>query len=444
MKPKTTFYPLRNFALITSVFLSFSCFSNNIYTSMSDGSWSDTNGTWSKDGGATDCFCSPPSDEIGSTNSKIEINHNIILDITTTLGAGSQLNISSGATLIGVDRKLILSGSANFNGIVQVKSLETKIGSVVTVDQTIFKSQNQVSISGIINVDASILEIINGNIYIEAPSGELYLTSGSKLKTSGNFNNENYTFVCSTCCIESTSGNIQNTSTGTLEGDGALLSVVGNVINDNVVSPNINWCVAGNSFGMNNSENCSLTNSICSISPLSLNSNRLYAFNEKNKKVILTWQNSILENDFTYDIYKSMNGNDWVNISSNNHSTESDKYMFNDINIQKGVFYYKIKFISSGSVYYSNISSVTIKDDRFFNLYPNPAKTNDYITLESEVNTQANLKIYSQMGQLVSSLDLMLKKGRNSINLNGLNPSFYTVIITAENSIYNQQLIISQ
>lgn len=73
-----------------------------------------------------------------------------------------------------------------------------------------------------------------------------------------------------------------------------------------------------------------------------------------------------------------------------------------------------------------------------FSVYPNPAKNQVNINLDSP---QASLKFYSINGQVI--LEKELKRGVNSINISEFSSGLYVVAIQSENSITTKKLVIN-
>jgi hypothetical protein len=77
-----------------------------------------------------------------------------------------------------------------------------------------------------------------------------------------------------------------------------------------------------------------------------------------------------------------------------------------------------------------------------FVVVPNPASINAEIRLQSNVNENAQLIVVNQMGQVVSTNEVNLVSGDNTITLNveALSNGLYTVLLKGDAINANQKL----
>jgi hypothetical protein len=98
-----------------------------------------------------------------------------------------------------------------------------------------------------------------------------------------------------------------------------------------------------------------------------------------------------------------------------------------------------------GNVQYSQVLSVATKNkaDYVSNIYPNPIKNGQSMTIElvSQKKQMANILVYNQQGKLMSTRERELNCGTNNINLkpgNFLLAGNYYLVIQINNQTIKQ------
>ncbi len=79
-------------------------------------------------------------------------------------------------------------------------------------------------------------------------------------------------------------------------------------------------------------------------------------------------------------------------------------------------------------------------------LYPNPTSANTTLEFENQSANDATVTVINQLGQIISTQNLPLVQGSNSLELNTIDLSngLYTVILETENNRVNRRLIIQK
>ncbi|MFP5470961.1 MAG: T9SS type A sorting domain-containing protein [Bacteroidia bacterium] len=304
---------------------------------------------------------------------------------------------------------------------------------------------NNSSVYGTVNLDGCWFEITVGNFTIEAPRGELNTTNGTQIKTAGNFQNYGTTNLCSTCCIESTGGNIFNGSsgnpTGIINGDGALYASSGNLNNFASVDTLLNWCVNGSSTGMPMADNCAGTISICTASPLYKSNVELSLSKNAQKSVLVSWTKSDRDVKF-YHIERSTDNENWDRIYFTS-SRSASIIQFTDYNPSKGDNYYRIvEEIGSEEYYFSDSKHIFIENGKVV-LYPNPSTQHQSIYITSDERSSAMVSIFDITGRSIFSSELVLEKGQNELKLPiEIVPAHYVVNISSEESVTSIPFIV--
>lgn len=188
---------------------------------------------------------------------------------------------------------------------------------------------------------------------------------------------------------------------------------------------------------------------ILPVTFLSLNAN--YSDN----KVMINWSadNAISTNHF--EVERSFDNDNFKAIAmlldgfSINSSAKSYKFNDNAAELNsKSIVYYRIKQIDNNGKYsYSNIISVRIQNSTRDNVqvFPNPFIGNLNIGINTKLNCNAEIKLISVAGQVMSVNSYSVNKGYNNIqisNLNNLTKGIYVAIIKVNGEIVSSQKVI--
>ena len=155
-------------------------------------------------------------------------------------------------------------------------------------------------------------------------------------------------------------------------------------------------------------------------------------------EVHINWLTTSENNIDFFVIERSNNSLDWekfkrIDVKKN----PSETFVYSEIDESPyfGISYYRLKQTNiKGENSFSEIKSITLKEtiNSELNIYPNPTK--NQITIEGIQDESSEIRVYSILGQDVTSLIRFIKKTnyRTVINLSGLENGIYFIKIGAE------------
>lgn len=249
--------------------------------------------------------------------------------------------------------------------------------------------------------------MLAGNFLI-AEEGNFNTSNGAKLELFvGNITNFGDIFICADCCIE-TRGNWTNELTGTVLGSGSALTNIGNMKNFNTpasFSSEINWCSAGNDFGMPSTEDCSVSTQTCGIVQLPTEISNFEGKNIGEYNEIF-WTTDSENNCDYFSLQKSYDGVNWIELDQHSgagNSQERQFYYSKDKNLRQ-ITYYRLEQVDlNGELKMSNPISVVRNDNNAINIYPNPAIASDVLSISGAEKGSAVL-IRNNKGQTIMNL----------------------------------------
>ena len=161
--------------------------------------------------------------------------------------------------------------------------------------------------------------------------------------------------------------------------------------------------------------------------------------------VLLSWRTSDEFNLSHFDVevargnanYQQNRFNTLVRISSNGGLGIEKEYNFTDIESGKtGVYYYRLKMVDiDGQFRYSSIKPIVFNNDLTWQLYPNPAESISYLTLQVAEGTTLQVRLIDLNGKILKQFS---KTGTGflqklPIELQGIPAGLYTIEVTTEN-----------
>ena len=419
------------------------------YTTIRNGDWND-GATWSTDGGSTTCNCTPGNNSSGNN---IYIKHHINLTNNITVNGGSQLIVhyssslsSPLSSLTAIDNSyLLFLGPIQLNKLVNGRTIG-KSGAQIDVHH-ILEINGQIDLyAGDLNLIGGYLNMLAGNFHV-AKNGNFTTSNGAKLELFvGNILNYGDIYICGDCCIE-TRGNWTNESTGTVLGSGSALTNIGNMKNFNTISSfssEINWCSAGNDFGMPSTENCSLSTLACGIVQLPTEISKFEGQNYGDYNEIV-WITDSENNCNYFSLQKSYDGFTWVEIDNQNgagNSIERVSYYSRDPNLRH-ITYYRLEQVDhNGDFKITKPISVTKNDDDALNIYPNPSISSDIIYI-SGIKDGSTVLVNNNKGQTVINLIVGENKlDRFEFSAAELTPGIYFIEVNNSTKVKYRKLVI--
>lgn len=178
----------------------------------------------------------------------------------------------------------------------------------------------------------------------------------------------------------------------------------------------------------------------CAPTPVQLTS-----FNGKYQggKAILDWQTSQELNSDRFEIFRSIDGVEFVKVAvvkSAGNSNTVRSYTHPDyVSSAASQVYYKLKQIDiDGRFTFSSIIKLNIGSQTKFEVFPNPFTNNFTVSFSALKSATATLRIQNAAGHLVYAKQVAITKGTNSLVMNSL-PSMATGVyyITINNEELN-------
>lgn len=165
----------------------------------------------------------------------------------------------------------------------------------------------------------------------------------------------------------------------------------------------------------------------------------------RDKDVILNWRAYVDDEAKGFEIERSKDQNHWEKIGTVNLKTPNftSDYSLLDQEPLQGRSYYRLKMIEkTGTSRYSKTRQIQI-DQLITKLrvYPNPAKGDFTVSINSSTNQSATLMVRSIAGEVMSKRSITLTQTDNRVNVltNGLSNGLYIVeLITPEKTLVNK------
>lgn len=164
----------------------------------------------------------------------------------------------------------------------------------------------------------------------------------------------------------------------------------------------------------------------------------------------LTWSTLQETNSSHFDIEHSTDGINFQyigQVEAAGFSSKEIAYHYNDLKASAGANYYRLKATDQDHRYvYSNVVllNVTIKGISITGFYPNPFIDKVNISISSETNEKANIRMLDNTGKVISTQTSMVSKGVNNIilgNMANLARGLYIVEIQVGDVLIKQKLI---
>jgi Secretion system C-terminal sorting domain len=167
---------------------------------------------------------------------------------------------------------------------------------------------------------------------------------------------------------------------------------------------------------------------ISSVLPVKINS---FTVSESaNKSAIINWSVDATDNNTSFIIERSGDGNIWQKLDTVNPGTEniiSEAYQYTDAHPLSGQSYYRMDIISPGKQnYFSVVKPFYISPVQLLQIYPNPAS--DYITVNSTGNNP-DIKISDVLGRTYHLTYNNSYPGKTNIDIQSLAAGVYFVSV---------------
>lgn len=137
-------------------------------------------------------------------------------------------------------------------------------------------------------------------------------------------------------------------------------------------------------------------------------------------------------------LQRSANGIEFSSVREYKNIVTGKEYLYEDYAVLSGNNYYRLAtFNKDGSVEYSAVVLLKRTEKTRVNIYPNPAKDKVVINISSQIQMpRLQLRIYNQVGQLISAKNMSVMNGNNQFDINTQNftSGVYRIILTDENN----------
>jgi subtilisin-like proprotein convertase family protein len=164
----------------------------------------------------------------------------------------------------------------------------------------------------------------------------------------------------------------------------------------------------------------------------------------------VNWETASETNNNYFTIERSTDASEFKIIAKvpskakGGNSTSMLSYTLNDPDVQKGVYYYRLKQTDyDGKTTVSSIATVNIDDHQPLTVTPNPTENTAEISFEAYSTTIAMLKVYDTRGRLVLAREVMCNKGHNThtIDLHNEISGVFYIVLNVGDKIYNTKLL---
>lgn len=172
-----------------------------------------------------------------------------------------------------------------------------------------------------------------------------------------------------------------------------------------------------------------------------------------NNHINLNWTTSTETSNYGFNVEKSFDNNDWVNlgfISGNGNSNTIHNYSYcdNDVN-RTGEYYYRLKQLdNNGDFVYSSTINLFVDISISFEIkqnYPNPFNSSTTISYQVSNNCRVTLKIFDILGnEVITLVDENKSKGKYDIQFNAkdISSGIYIYQIKAGDIVDSKKLVL--
>jgi hypothetical protein len=149
-------------------------------------------------------------------------------------------------------------------------------------------------------------------------------------------------------------------------------------------------------------------------------------------KVTINWSTVNELNTKQFDVERSADGVNFKPVSSvtANNTISVNNYSFTDVNVGKGINYYRLKIVSKdGAIKYSNVAVIRLATTTALSVFPNPA-TSQLLFSHQEALDGAEIKVLSSDGKNLLAQKLTTNAIQTSIDVSTLSVGTYFAVFT--------------
>ncbi len=164
----------------------------------------------------------------------------------------------------------------------------------------------------------------------------------------------------------------------------------------------------------------------------------------------LNWGTQQESNSSYFEVERSNDGTSFSSIgrvSAAGNSSRELSYKFDDIKVNAGMNYYRLKMVDKdGSFAYSNtiVLNVTIRGTSITGVYPAPFSNRINVTIAAENTGQVMLRLVDNTGKQLIQQTNLLRKGINNLLLSGLDGlanGFYILEVITDGKKESRKLV---
>ncbi|NRA11775.1 MAG: T9SS type A sorting domain-containing protein [Crocinitomicaceae bacterium] len=416
------------------------------YTSIDNGSWTNTSNVWSTDGGITPCGCRPGFTTSGDD---IVISHTISLSSDLELNGTSIITVNTGGNLNAPSSKLNMSDATMIvNGAVTLKDAYYAAAANTTVNATgnmTFTSNIEIENGGVVSINGGWI-ISQGNIKVYN-GGKLNLNNGYMDVQNGNIENEGVINIGPLACSHIQNGGFINKGTGIVNGTGSVhITTNGVITNEGTWSSTVKWCSADGGVGLPTPEDCGTGNCFTAL-PVELT--EFSAEVIASKFIQIEWVTISENNSSHFIVLSSHNGKKWsevATVSAAGNTIETQRYTVKDYNVRYGTTYFKLIQVDINSdTYESGVISVAIaRKETEIVLYPNPIGRSEILTISDLEGSAGQVNIMNISGQIVATQEIRTNQSRVEVQLSDLLPGIYIVRAEQLGAYKTKRLVIME
>lgn len=210
---------------------------------------------------------------------------------------------------------------------------------------------------------------------------------------------------------------------------------------------------AGNSIVFNQSNSVVIANRnyLGALAAVPVTFNSFTARKASKTSAFIQWTTASEENNESFELQRSSNGIQFTPIAQLKGAGNSNtlkSYQWKDLNLQPGIYYYRIKQIDfDGKFSYSEIRSVNLGTDEQLTVnevYPNPFRNDVHVSLHLLHDETVKVAISDLNGKTVLSLQpQQLGVGEHEVNVNtqSLPAGVYMITVSTQTESYTYKLI---
>ena len=158
----------------------------------------------------------------------------------------------------------------------------------------------------------------------------------------------------------------------------------------------------------------------------------------QNNRVVISWKTLSEHNTKSFIVQRSIDGTNWIDvtiITAAGNSNSAINYSYTDARSAGNAFYRIIQVDADSHKLFSPMLRISCGSNDIFMVYPNPASSQVWISLQWQAAKNIQILVYDEKGSLLNNQNQTLQTGTNtfSLDLAKYATGSYTLVITDEN-----------